>query len=140
MQIGSDDHYGLLFKLLFFYVFTFNVNYFLNNNNKKKTISLMDRINVSLRSGNFQFVFGCLIFARFQCKHLHFFLERQFFWNLTYTLLLLLLLFTKSSRTWISEIRRIAGGVRLLCCDEDLLKTSLPINFLGADYTRCRLH
>lgn len=69
--------------------------------------SSMHCINVPLRPRNFQFIFRCIIFPRFQSKHFHLLFEWQLFgYGFRITLLLLLLFFSQSSGAWISDGRR----------------------------------
>lgn len=84
-------------------------------------------IDIPLCARYFQFIFWCLVFARFQCKHLHFFLERQLFRNTISTfLLLLLLLFLQSTRPWVPEgIKKHFFRISVNFLSESLLEVFL---------------
>lgn len=98
-------HFPPSSKHIFVSVYTsvcYVITVFFNN-----ITSSMHCINVPLRPRNFQFIFRCIIFPRFQSKHFHLLFEWQLFgYGFRITLLLLLLFFSQSSGAWISDGRR----------------------------------
>lgn len=95
----------------------------------------MNRVNVSLSSGNFQFILGSLILSGFQCKHLHLFFKCELFWHRNVTALLQLLLLGQSPCSGIP-----ADDQNLKKMSSNPIENKLPVNFLSANNTWCGLH